>query len=109
MTARNFAREARIVALYRDGWTLRQIGADYEISYERVRKVLEQAGQARRHDGASRRFDAAEAARLYLSGLSCAQVGVRLGVSGCSVRYALVGAGIPRRPRGKKPKKARTA
>ncbi|WP_420734302.1 hypothetical protein [Brevibacterium luteolum] len=45
----------------------------------------------------------AEAARLYLEGLTLAQVSQRLGISDESVRAAVLAGGGAIRPRGRRP------
>lgn len=61
MARRDLAREAAIVAAYRNGALVKAIAAKYGITPERVRQLLRQAGEPPR--GAQKGQDAALAGR----------------------------------------------
>lgn len=87
-----------MVTAYRSGQTLTQIAAEHHRSKNGVSAALKRAGVQVRYNLLGD-ADVAEAARLYESGLSLAEVGARFEVDASTVHRAFVRAGIATRPR----------
>ena len=90
---------ARVVRLYRRGWSIRAIAQKVGVHHRSVWRILDGAGVARRPVGSrGRRLRRADLQRLYVrEGLSLAEVARRLDVNVDAVKRNLDRLGIPRR------------
>lgn len=92
------AERAALAEVYRQGSTVLQLVAMFEVSRTTVLTILDQQGVRRRY----RKLGPAQlrvAVRLYKAGWSFARVGKDLGLDAGTVHKAFVRAGIPTRPR----------
>lgn len=87
---------------WRQGWSIKQIAAELDVSWSLVQRTMLRYGIERRpFERQPEHPEAASLWRLYwLEGLSMREVADRLGVSGSSVYRALDYYGIPRRSWG---------
>jgi len=92
------AANRAIVAAYREGWSLRRIGAAVELPAMTVRNIVLASGTPMRDRGASKQqpVDVKRAAAMMRLGMSYSAIAVALHTSTRAVRDAL--AGRPRPP-----------
>jgi hypothetical protein len=88
----------KLIAAYKVGATVYQLGRQFGIARQTVSKILHRHGVTMRMTGLSP-SQIVEAARLYESGWSLAQVGMHLEVSSDTVRLRLLERGVRMRPR----------
>jgi DNA-directed RNA polymerase specialized sigma subunit len=101
-------RNQEIVRLYvEERLTLREVGARFHLSHERVRQILERAGVSRRSSSVHRLTPQElaqrnqEIVRLYVEdGLTLREVGERFGVTERQLSWVLKPAGLSRRKPG---------
>ncbi|GLZ06788.1 helix-turn-helix domain containing protein [Actinomadura sp. NBRC 104412] len=92
-------REAQqVVAAYRAGATVYELGRRFGIHRNTVSKILKRQGVRMRMGGMSpEQID--EAVNLYQEGWSLARIGKHMGVDGQTVRSRLLERGVKLRPR----------
>lgn len=102
-TARQLGAERveHLIANYRAGATVYQLGDKFGIDRRTVGKILTRNGVLTKHPGLSP-ADIDRAAQLYEDGWSLARIGERLGVTATTVHRRLRGRGVQMRdPRGR--------
>src|SRR5688500_12081983 len=98
---------AAIVAAYRSGMTVAEIAAESRCTPMLIRKVLGEAGLLGPRRGRPYPYDSAAEdliARAYAEGATMAELVRRFGGTNRMISYILDHRGIPRRPRGRRPK-----
>ncbi|QNE18691.1 helix-turn-helix domain-containing protein [Kribbella qitaiheensis] len=85
----NAEQTARLIAGYRAGAKLRELGRQFGIHPDTAGLILRRHGVKMRSKGLSPDQEV-EAERLYATGLSLKRVGERLGVDGETVRRTLI-------------------
>jgi transcriptional regulator with XRE-family HTH domain len=96
MRPRKPLNEAQAERLYRRGLSLQQVAAEFGVSAEHVRHILQRAGVVLRSRGRQRLVDPAQAARLYQSPMSLRQVAEVLGCAPSTVWNCLNDLGVVR-------------
>lgn len=95
-TYRNDIRAADVAALYRAGWTVRQIAGRYRTTTGTVLRRLDQGGVRRRPKSLPAPFAAEEAARRVRENQATfAALGREYGVSDDAIRYRMAAMGVP--------------
>lgn len=92
-----------LVALYREGLTLAELGERFDIHRRTAAAHLVRRSVPLRQRGLPV-ADVPEAARLYESGLTLLEVGMRFGVSQQAVKRAVAATGVMIRPAGRRPR-----
>lgn len=91
-----------LVALYRNGMTLVELGERFSVHRRTVAAHLVRRSVTIRRRGLDEPH-VAEATRLYADGLTLTEVGLRFGVSQQAVRRAIAAAGATIRAGGRRP------
>ena len=94
-------RRAELVADYEAGIPVRAIAAEYGVHRGTIPGLAHRAGAETRHRGLND-VGQAEAASLYLGGMTLAQAARHLDISDESVRRAVLEKGGQIRPRGRR-------
>lgn len=97
------AQVDELVALYREGLTLAELGERFDIHRRTAAAHLVRRSVPLRQRGLPVAH-AAEAASLYESGLTLLEVGMRFGVSQQAARRAVAAQGTVIRPGGRRPR-----
>lgn len=95
-------REELLVG-YAEGVPVQELARKFNVHRATVREIARRAGVQPRRMAPTSEVQA-EAARLYLEGLTLAQVSQRLGISDQSVRASVLDAGEAIRPAGRRKK-----
>ena len=90
---------ARALAMYRTGWTLRDIAKSLNVSYGVVQRVVADAGLTRGRGTHSmlRGERLEQALHMYRTGVKVREILSAVGTTGPTLTRAVVAAGIPLR------------
>lgn len=97
------SRRAELVADYAAGMPVRAISAKYGVHRGTIPGLARRLGVTARQPGLND-VEQAEAASLYLGGMTLAQVAQRMGISDETVRRAVLAEGGQIRPKGRRPR-----
>ena len=99
------AKQKQVLALYDSGLTLREVAEEMGVTFQAVEQVLQRLHIARtdRRVSKKRKAFCEEIRRLFLTGLSRAEVAGQLGVSREVVKKYVSTIKIPKRSDGRKP------
>lgn len=89
---------AELVAAYRAGGSVRGVAREFGVHHQTARRILDDAGVARRKRVPLFKEDLAAAAELYESGSTIQQVADKFDQKYQSMRQALLRAGVKMRP-----------
>ncbi|GAB3805612.1 hypothetical protein GCM10028798_27770 [Humibacter antri] len=91
----------KLVALYGEGLSIAEVSRKFGIYTRTAGHLVRRSVRLRQRGLAA--VDTPEAVRLYESGRTLIEVGLRFGVSQQAVRRAVAAEGVEIRPRGRRP------